>query len=154
MFTLDNLCSAVRDYIVLHPNDSYEIVVGTDSRTSANHALFVTSLVVRRVGNGGIFFYTRFKEKKEYTIRERIWKETMVSITLAQEIRSRMKESLGEEIFWNKQIQFHHIHLDVGVKGPTRELVDGVTGVVKGFGFVPVIKPDSYGAFVVADLYT
>ena len=88
------------------------------------------------------------------TMRDRIWKEAMRSITLAQELRSVLREQFGDEIVWDKRITFQHIHLDIGTQGPTRELVDGVSGMVKGYGFEPVIKPDSYGAFVVADLHT
>ena len=153
-FDLDHLLRTVKDYIALYPDKKYEIIIGTDSRKVLNEATFVTSVVIRRVGNGGIFFYTKSREKNLSTMRERIWRETMLSITLAQEIRSKIKDILGEELFWDKKVEFSHIHLDVGKNGPTRDLIDGVTGIVKGFGFEPVIKPYAYGAFVVADLYT
>ena len=87
-------------------------------------------------------------------VRDRILKEAMLSITLAQELRSRMKEELGEEIFWDERLEFRCIHLDLGEEGPTRELIDSICGMVKGFGFEPVIKPHAYGAFVVADRHT
>src|SRR3989338_436623 len=38
--------------------------------------------------------------------------------------------------------------------GPTRELIDAVVGMVKGYGLEAVIKPDSFGAFVLADRHT
>ncbi len=72
----------------------------------------------------------------------------MQSITLAQELRSRLQEHL-EETFWNNQI-----HIDVGKNGPTKELIDTVVGMVKGYGFEAVIKPDSFGASTVADRHT
>ena len=65
-----------------------------------------------------------------------------------------MKEEIGEEIFWDERVKFSCIHIDVGVNGPTKDLIDGISGMVKGYGFVPVIKPYSYGAFVVADKHT
>jgi len=45
------------------------------------------------------FFYTKLREDKIYTLRDRIWKEAMLSITLAQEIRGSLKEVLEESGF-------------------------------------------------------
>ncbi|MEK7659694.1 MAG: ribonuclease H-like YkuK family protein [Patescibacteria group bacterium] len=148
------MLDAMRTYMAHDPTRDYEIVIGTDSRAGERDVQFVTSVVFRRVGNGGIYFYTRTEERSVMTMRDRIWKEAMRSITLAQELRSVLREQFGDEIVWDKRITFQHIHLDIGTQGPTRELVDGVSGMVKGYGFEPVIKPDSYGAFVVADLHT
>ena len=83
------------------------------------------------------------------TLRERIYQETIHSITLAQELRGRLKEKLGDEFFWDDQI-----HIDVGRVGPTREFIDVVVGMVRGYGFDAVIKPDSFGASIVADRHT
>ncbi len=148
------MLDAMRAYMERDPERDYEIVIGTDSRAGERDVQFVTSVVFRRVGNGGIYFYTRTEERSVMTMRDRIWKEAMRSITLAQELRSVLREQFGDEIVWDKRITFQHIHLDIGTQGPTRELVDGVSGMVKGYGFEPVIKPDAYGAFVVADLHT
>ncbi|MBU3957376.1 ribonuclease H-like YkuK family protein, partial [Patescibacteria group bacterium] len=38
--------------------------------------------------------------------------------------------------------------------GPTREMIKEVVGMVNGNGFVAKTKPESYGAFVVADKHT
>ncbi len=48
--------------------------------------------------------------------------------------------------------QFTYIHADVGEQGKTRE--KEVTGLIKGHGFEPMIKPYSFAASVVADRYT
>lgn len=141
-------------YIALHPTARYEVVVGSDSHASlSGHAAFVTALVVRKIGNGGIHFWTR-KDESFFNLHDRIWKETLLSITCAQELKSLIKEVMGEEVLWARQLEFRYIHLDVGYDGPTRDLIDGVCGMVKGFGFEPVIKPYSYGAFAVADRHT
>lgn len=144
----------VRKYIASHPESSYEIVIGSDSQgTLSGRAWFVAAIVVRRIGNGGVHFWTRHEEKF-YNLKDRMWKEAMLSITLAQELRTLMKEEIGEEMFWEHRVEFRCIHLDLGEDGPTRELIDSISGMVKGYGFIPVIKPYSYGAFVVADRHT
>jgi len=38
--------------------------------------------------------------------------------------------------------------------GPTREMIKEVVGMVNGNGFTAKTKPESYGAFVVADKHT
>lgn len=153
-FSLYSIVDAMRAYMAKDPTRQYEIVIGTDSREGERDVQFVTSVVFRRVGNGGIYFYTRSSDAGHMTMRDRIWKEALRSITLAQELRSVLREQFGDDIVWSSRVTFRHIHLDVGLQGPTRDLVDGVSGMVKGYGFEPVIKPDAYGAFVVADLHT
>lgn len=151
---IDSVIDDMRAYIAKNPEAAYEIVVGSDSQTvEKGHAGFVTAIVLRRMGNGGIHFWIR-REEKFFTLRDRIWREAMLSITLAQELKSRIKDRLGEEMFWEHKIEFRCIHIDVGENGPTKDFIDGISGMVKGFGFVPVIKPYAYGAFVVADMHT
>lgn len=137
-------------YIQDRPEREYKIVVGTDSKAE-KEVRFVSSVAVLRVGNGGRYFWTRSQEMPMPTLRDRIYKETMQSIALTQELRSRLKEKLGEEFFWDGKIS---VHLDVGVNGPTKDLIDAVVGMVRGHGFEAVIKPDSFGAFVLADRHT
>ncbi|MEK7576188.1 MAG: ribonuclease H-like YkuK family protein [Patescibacteria group bacterium] len=154
MVALRGVVADIRNYVSAHADSSYEIVIGSDSQaTLKGQAAFVTAIVVRRIGNGGVSFWTRHEEKF-FNLKDRIWKEAMLSITLAQELRTLMKEEIGEEIFWEGRVEFRCIHIDVGMNGPTKDLIDGISGMVKGYGFVPVIKPFSYGAFVVADKHT
>ncbi len=154
ILALGEVIKEIQSYVLKYPESSYEIVIGSDSQASlSGRACFVTAVVVRRIGNGGVHFWTRHEEKF-YGLKDRMWKEAMLSITLAQELRSLMKEEIGEEMFWERRVEFRCIHLDIGENGPTRELIDSISGVVKGYGFEPVIKPYSYGAFVVADRHT
>jgi len=141
----------------------YKITVGTDSE-GANSTYFVTAIAVLRVGNGGKYFWTRSEKTFCPTLRDRIYKETMHSIMFVQELKSRLKERLGEEFFWPaRQYQSMAmtggdnkitVHLDVGKNGPTKDFIESVVGMVKGYGFEAIIKPDSYCAFVLADRHT
>ena len=49
---------------------------------------------------------------------------------------------------------FSYIHADVGERGATREMIREVTGLIRGNGFEPLIKPYSFAASVIADRYT
>ena len=149
-FDFDQLIEELVGYIHAKPHAKYKIVVGSDSR-SEKEVRFVTAVGILRVGNGGRYFWARSEAYHCVTLRDRIYKETMQSIALTQELRGRLQDVLGEEFFWDNNIT---VHLDVGTGGPTRELIDSVVGMVKGYGFEAVIKPDSFGAFVLADRHT
>lgn len=137
-------------YVNNEPASHYKITVGTDSE-GTNETHFVTAIAILRIGNGGRYFWTKSEKTFCPTLQDRIYKETMHSITVVQELKSQLKDRIGEEFFWDNKIT---VHLDVGKNGPTKDLIEAVVGMVRGFGFDAVIKPDSFGAFVLADRHT
>lgn len=139
----------IEKFVKSQPERFYKIIIGSDSAASSPVSL-VTAVTVWRVGNGAIHFWTKSEERKFATLRDRVWQEAIMSITLAQEFRSRLQEVLGDEFFWDG----NEIHVDIGQNGPTKELIDSVVGMIKGYNFVPVIKPFSFGASAVADRHT
>ena len=148
--SLTEVLEEIGGYIKEKPAHRYEIIVGSDSAGFDERPVaIVTALTVRRVGNGGRYFYLRQESKLFHHMRDRIYAEAISSITLAQELRGRLREMLGEDIFWQDQI-----HIDVGEKGLSRTFVDEVVGMIRGFNFTAVIKPSSFGASVVADRHT
>ncbi len=146
--SLDEVVLGVRDFVKIKPDRKYKIIVGTDS-AAKDEVSFVSAITVWRIGNGGIHFWTRSEKTVCHDLRDRIYRETIHSITLAQELRGRLKEKLGDEFFWDDQI-----HIDVGENGPTKDFIDAVVGMVRGYGFEAVIKPASFGASSVADRHT
>jgi len=148
--TLDGMIDEISLYINAKKDRAYQIIIGSDS-SSTNPVSVVSAVTVWRVGNGGIHFWFNGEKKTFYTLQDRIYEETIRSVTLAQELRGRLRERLGEDALWDERIT---IHIDVGENGPTRDLIDRVVGMVKGFGFQAVIKPNAFGASVVADKHT
>src|SRR3989344_1163341 len=146
--SLSEVVEGVYAFVNAKPQRKYKIIVGTDS-AARSETNFVTAVTVWRVGNGGIHFWTRSKTTKCHDMRDRIYRETIHSITLAQELRGRLQERLGHEFFLDDQI-----HIDVGENGPTKDFIETVVGMVKGYGFDALIKPNSFGASVVADRHT
>ncbi|MEK7560085.1 MAG: ribonuclease H-like YkuK family protein [Patescibacteria group bacterium] len=145
---LEEVVLNIQNFVKLLPQRRYKIIVGTDS-AAKDEVNFITAITIWRVGNGGIHFWTRSQKTKCGSLRDRIYQEAIHSITLAQELRGRLKEKLGDEFFWDDQV-----HIDVGENGPTKDFIDSVVGMVKGFGFEAVIKPFSFGASCVADRHT
>lgn len=142
------ICRIV-SYIEEEPGREYKIIVGTDSSARSRTTL-VTAVIVHRVRCGAIYFLTKSPVKRFESLRDRIFDEAMTSIMLAQELRSGLRQSIGDTFSWNG----NEIHVDIGERGPTKDLIEAVSGIIKGYQFIPVIKPYSFGAFVVADRHT
>ncbi|MBI2041777.1 MAG: hypothetical protein HYT20_02005 [Candidatus Nealsonbacteria bacterium] len=143
--TLDEVIKELFAYMAEKPDRSYEVVVGCDS-PSEEEPHFPVVLLVLRKGEGGRFFIKKVSyplgEKKFYNWKQRILEEVMLSCQFALLLR----EKIGKEV--------RYIHADVGEKGQTRDMVKEVVGLIRGNGFEPRIKPDSYAASVVADRFT
>ncbi|OGZ97759.1 MAG: hypothetical protein A3J10_00725 [Candidatus Sungbacteria bacterium RIFCSPLOWO2_02_FULL_54_10] len=147
--TLSEVVADIACFVQSQPERFYKIIIGSDSE-AASPAAIVTAVTVWRVGNGAVHFWTTAQERSFAVMRDRIWAEAIRSITLAQEVRGRLEVALGDDFFWDG----NEVHVDIGTNGPTRELVDSVSGMIRGYNFVPVIKPYSFGASVVADRHT
>lgn len=150
ILSLERVFEEITAYIQSEPHRSYQIIIGSDSAARSPVPL-VTAVTVRRVGNGAVHFWVTSEKKVFHTLRDRITEEALQSITLAQEIRSGLREKLGDDFLWDNKIE---VHIDIGENGPTRDFIDQMVGMVKGFGFAAVIKPAAFGASQVADLHT
>ncbi len=130
-------------YMKAKPEKSYEVIVGCDS-SSGEEPSFPVAVVVLRKGEGGRFFLKRvaYKNRKFYNWRTRILEEVMLSCELALLFR----ENLGNQV--------RYVHADIGENGATKDMIKEVTGLIRGNGFEPKIKPESFVASSVADRYS
>lgn len=141
----ERMIEEVIGFINASNESRYSLIVGSDSEQRNGSAEFVSVVLVHRIGNFGRYFWHKEKDIKTYSLRDRIYKEALFSIDLAQKLLSGLKDKidLGRFNF--------EIHIDVGENGPTKEMIKEVVGMVKGNGFEAKIKPDAYGATKVAD---
>lgn len=144
-----DILNIILKYMNEDPYREYKVIVGTDS-SARNSTVLVTAIIVHRASRGAIYFLTRSSVKEFSSLRDRIFDEAMTSIMLAQELRSGLRDVIGDEFLWDG----NEIHVDIGENGPTKDLIEAVSGMVKGYNFIPVIKPYSFGAFTVADRHT
>lgn len=152
--SLDQVVLEINKFLNEDPQSFYSLVIGTDSqekKTNGNAEIdFVTAVVIHRKGHGGRYFWKRIKKEKIYGLRNKIYTETLLSLGLAQNLVPRLQRALnGEEGKYSLEI-----HIDVGEVGPTREMIKEVVGMVSGNGFCAKTKPESYGAYIVADKHT
>ncbi len=145
-------------YIKEKPDRFYDIIVGCDS-PSAVEPHFPVAVVVLRVGEGGRFFlkkvtYPSSFNKRFVNWRGRILQEVLLSCELALSLREDFQNKIQKMADEKLNYQFRYIHADVGENGQTQEMIREVTGLIRGNGFEPKIKPESYAASCVADRYT
>ncbi|MHB8926779.1 MAG: ribonuclease H-like YkuK family protein [Bacillota bacterium] len=134
------------EYVGQEPQAPHRLIVGTDSQTR-DDLLFVTAVVVHRLGKGARYYYSRRRHKRMASLRQKIYYETSLSLGLG----SRITERLARNGYSKLDVE---IHLDVGQGGETRDLIREVVGMVTGSGFDAKIKPNAYGASKVADKHT
>jgi predicted RNase H-related nuclease YkuK (DUF458 family) len=138
----------ILSFMAAEPEAKYKLVIGTDSQPkNGNEVDFVSALVVHRQGRGGIYFWRRKLEKKNYVLRQRIYQEATLSLELADEFLEATKQD-GISRF---DVE---IHVDIGEYGETKEMINEVIGIIRGSGFAVQIKPESYAASKVADRHT
>ena len=132
-------------FMALDTKRRYKITIGTDSeRIPGSQADFVSAVVVHRVGNGGRYFWRRIELGKFHTLRDRIIKEVLLSLELAQEVLDELKKI--------KNISFDfEIHADIGENGETKMMIQEVMGMIRAHNFEVRTKPGSYAASNVAD---
>ena len=139
-------------YMNEKPEQFYDIIVGCDS-PSDESPHFPAVVVVLRVGEGGRFFLKKinYKNRKFHHWKERILQEVLLSCELALCLRENFESKYLSQKY---KYQFRYIHADIGENGATRDMIKEVIGLIRGNGFEPVIKPQSYVASTVADRYT
>lgn len=144
-FTPQEVAEAIARFMQADPERKYKVIIGSDSeKKDSKSADFVTAIVCHRVGNGGIYFWRRIDGKECHTLRDRIWREVLMSLDSAKTVVDLMKNQMVPEFDFE-------VHIDVGEKGPTRELIQELVGIVRANNFEARTKPDSYAASKIAD---
>lgn len=143
---INDMFEKVIEYVNEIPDQTYNVIIGTDSFLN-NETLFVSAVVVHRVGHGGRYFYKKSPRRKMESLKQRIFYEATMSIELASVLRKMLNEKGLKDLPLE-------IHLDIGENGETREIIKEVVGMVTGSGYAARTKPDSFGASKVADRHS
>lgn len=145
---LPQIREKILGFLEKEPERKYQIVVGTDSQPHNGSGVdFVTAIVIRRVGVGGIYFWKRTVNKKHYVLRQRMYEEATMSLSMAETVLAL----LHKDGITKYDVE---IHVDIGKFGDTREMIAEIVGMIRGSGYTVKTKPESYAASKVADRYT
>lgn len=150
--TWEKLGEEIRRFIISQPEENYQLIIGSDSRTRSIQGKkaidVVTAVVIHRKGKGGRYFWSKKKILNVHSLKEKLYRETIASLESAHKLMGILKEDL------NGHYQALEIHIDVGERGPSREMIKELVGMVNGNGFKAKTKPSAYAASSVADKYT
>ncbi|MFH1582573.1 MAG: ribonuclease H-like YkuK family protein [bacterium] len=151
----EEMIKEIFSYISEKPENFYDVIVGCDS-SSSEEPNFPLAVVVLRVGEGGRFFLKKinYKDKKFYTYKTRILEEVFLSCQLALHLKEVFEKEVNKMEDGKCNYQLRYIHADVGENGKTKDMIKEVTGLIKGNGFEPKIKPFSFAASSVADRFS
>lgn len=151
--TAHEVIEDISRYLHEDPESFYRLVIGSDSHErrieGEKVANYVTAIVVHRQGKGGRYYWRNGTKEKVHNLRQKIYRETQLSLEAAENLVPEIRKSLNGSHNWDLEI-----HIDVGTVGPTRDMIKEVVGMVIGSGYTARTKPDSYGACSVADKHT
>ena len=137
-------------FMAEEPRSVYNVMIGSDSNGSPVLDL-VSVIAIHRVGRGGRYFWCRQAREGVKTLRQKIHCEVMASLDLAALFLPAFRQELGKIEHLTEMPFDFKIHVDVGLQGETRNLVHEVTGMVRGYGYEVLVKPESAAATTVAD---
>jgi predicted RNase H-related nuclease YkuK (DUF458 family) len=150
--TTAEMIKEIASFVHAEPGSFYSLVIGSDSQvrhvSGAAQIDFVSAVVIHRQGQGARYFWRKEKSNQIPTLRNKIYTETTMSLSLAEKIVPLLRAAVSPAKYDLE------IHIDVGSLGPTREMIREVVGMVNGSGYVAKTKPESWGASSVADKHT
>lgn len=157
VLNINGIIDKIKDFLEENPDSEYSLVIGTDShekrslsKKTGSTINLVTAILIHRKGFGGKYFWRRQYIKNIHSLRDKIYAETITSLTFASIFVPLFKKHLnGKAPNYNLEI-----HVDVGEHGETRNMIKEVVGMVTGNGYVAKTKPDAYAASYVADKHT
>jgi predicted RNase H-related nuclease YkuK (DUF458 family) len=128
---------------------SPHIVIGADSQCHGEEICFVCAVTAHYAPWGGIFFYRREMTHQEMSLPERLFREALLCLEMAETLKAK-----GNGFFGHAGASPWEIHLDLGEGGKSRQVLASVVGMIRGSGYICRTKPQAWGASKVADRYS
>lgn len=120
-----------------------QVYIGTDSQTYDGRMDFVTAIIIRTPGKGGIAFYTKQKDYTFRSLRKKLLDEAWLTLETAMEVEPLLPKDCYFEI---------HLDANSDTKFKSSEHVKELVGMIVGQGFRNVVtKPNAWAASHVAE---
>lgn len=146
--TMRQIVEIISDKVKNNPNN-YSVIIGTDSQ-NFDKTKIVLVIAVLEESKGGFFFYEVTNVNRISNIKQKLYKETEISLECASELMEEFDKYNEETGFDYTQLHFC-IHVDAGFNGPTKEVIPEIVGWVKSCGYEVYVKPESFVASSIAD---
>lgn len=119
-----------------------EIHVGTDSQQYSDVTEFATVIALINPGHGGRVLWTKYKQKRIHSLRERLLKEVLMSVEHAIEVNMHISEDVKLSV---------HVDVNPNVEFKSSKYIQEMVGMVVGQGLTVLTKPYGWAAAHVAD---
>ncbi|QAS54578.1 ribonuclease H-like YkuK family protein [Halobacillus litoralis] len=152
--------SHIITFMKKEPIANYRLMVGTDSQVHPSNTLFITGIVIQRVGKGAwACFRKEIVHREMTTLHERISYETSLTEKVAalftEEKKNELIEIVLPHIYKGATFTIEgHIDIGSGERNRTRVYVNEMVARIESLGMEPKIKPDSIVASSYANRYT
>ena len=147
--TMKQIVDIIEDKVNEKSYSNFQVIVGTDSQNFDKTKIVLVIALIEE-SKGGIFFYEITNVKKITNLKNKLYKETEMSLDCAAKLMEEFEKKYDETGFDYTQLHFC-IHVDAGFKGDTREVIPEIVGWVKSCGYEVHVKPDSFVASSIAD---
>lgn len=139
---IDNIHDELEEF-----KDSENVIIhiGTDAQAKGhNKANFVTVIVVYTMSKGGRIFYWRDKNISFFSLWDKLYGETERSLRIATDLEKHFGIEFGSKIMV-------HVDANEDKRWASSSYVKQLAGMVMGYGFKYVLKPDAWAASHCAD---
>ncbi|MCA1010265.1 ribonuclease H-like YkuK family protein [Halobacillus halophilus] len=156
----DQVFDHILTFMKKDPLGNYRLMLGTDSQIHPSHTIFITGIVIQRVGKGAwACFCKKLISRKMTTLHERISYETSLTEHIAslftEEKKNEMIDIILPHIYKGATFTMEgHIDIGSGERNRTRLYVNEMVARIESLGIEPKIKPDSIAASSYANKYT
>ncbi|MFD0587255.1 ribonuclease H-like YkuK family protein [Paenibacillus sp. GCM10027627] len=158
---IDTVFSRIEGFLKQEPHANYNLIIGTDGHVHRGFTKMITGIIIRRENRGAWACYRQVIIPREITsVRDKLSTETSLSEEIAcyfdEQKRGQLEDILLPYVYHGAALD-HFIHIDAGRDksvSKTALYVSEMVDRVESLGWLPVIKPDSYGASSYADRFS
>ena len=152
----------VKNYI--ENEKDIRISIGCDSNNSKKWSVYAIVIVLynEKMRNGAHYVFIRHKIPREKTIYNRLYLEALYSLEFAEMLENELKyvyvykhtKNLYDNSIPYKNVEIHlDFNSDFGNgKNKSNLNYHGLMGILCGYGFKTIAKPNSYASTCAADL--
>ncbi len=120
-----------------------KIHVGTDSQSENNKTKYITAIAYRFNKKGVHYIFSKTKFPKVNNLWSRLYKETELSLNVAEKLKNKLNISLEIDMDYNENENYY-----------SNKLVPFAKGWANSLGYKVNIKPNNQIATSAADFHT
>ena len=128
---------------IIETTPDVRIHIGTDSQCENNKTKYITAIAYRYNKKGVHYIYSKVSSPKISNLWNRLFKETELSLSIAEELKSKLNIHLEIDMDYNENENFF-----------SHKLVPFAKGWANSLGYKVNIKPNDQIATSAADYHT